>query len=105
MIDEQRELFSEQEWSRVTQRLCLSPQQDALARNLLLGKSDKQIAREMGIAVPTVRSHITRLFRKFELSDRVELILHFVSCLQACHESRPDVRGYPLLAQAAASAV
>jgi len=101
MASERKVLFSEHEWIRVTRGLNLSPQQDALARNLLLGKSDKQIAREMGIAVPTVRSHITRLFRKFDVCDRIELILLLVACLQACHESRPVLGDYPLLAEAA----
>ena len=100
MSGERKELFSVGEWIRVTQRLDLSPQQEALAHNLLLGKSDKQIAREMKIAVPTVRSHITRLFHKFDVNDRVELILHFVSCLQACHESKQVVGAHPLVADA-----
>jgi len=99
MTGERKVLFSEQEWIRVTHGLSLSPQQDVLARNLLLGKSDKQIAREMGIAIPTVRSHITRLFRKFDVCDRIELILLLVACLQACHESRPMSGDYPLLAE------
>ncbi|MBN1362592.1 MAG: helix-turn-helix transcriptional regulator [Sedimentisphaerales bacterium] len=99
MASERRVLFSENEWIGVTRGLSLSPQQDALARNLLSGKSDKQIAREMGIAVPTVRSHITRLFRKFDVCDRIELILLLVACLQASHESRPMSTDYPLLAE------
>jgi len=97
MVREQKELFSQREWERVRCGLKLSAQQGALAHNLLLGKSDKQIAMEMGIAVPTVRSHITRLFHKFDVSDRVELILHLVGYLQACHESMPELQAHPLV--------
>lgn len=102
MSGAQKELFSEQEWGRVTQGLHLSPRQRALAHNLLLGKSDKQIAREMGIAVPTVRSHITRLFQRFDASDRVELILRLIGCLQAYHEGRPEAGNSTILAEMAA---
>jgi DNA-binding CsgD family transcriptional regulator len=101
MAGERDVLFSHREWVSVTRELNLSLQQDALARHLLQGKSDKQIAREMGIAIPTVRSHITRLFRKFDVCDRIELILLLVACLQACHESRPVSGDCPLLVEAA----
>ncbi len=104
MTNTRKVLFSEHEWIGVTQELNLSPQQDALSRNLLLGKSDKQIAREMGIAVPTVRSHITRLFHKFDVCDRIELILLLVACLQACRENRPVAMDYPLLPETAGTA-
>ena len=102
MSSESKELFSADEWTRVTQKLKLTPQQKALAHNLLLGKSDKQIAMEMGIAVPTVRSHITRLFSKFEVSDRVELILHFIGYLQACRDDRPRMVRHAILAESIA---
>jgi DNA-binding NarL/FixJ family response regulator len=48
------------------------------------GRSDKQIAREMGISISTVRTHVSRLFRKFDLSDRMELMLHVFACLRQC---------------------
>jgi len=102
MASERKELFSEHEWDTVTRRLNLSPQQEVLAHNLLRGESDKQIAREMGIAVPTVRSHITRLFHKLNVNDRVELILHLVRCFQACHESDIGLEGHPVFAKVAA---
>jgi DNA-binding NarL/FixJ family response regulator len=46
------------------------------------GRSDRQIAYELGIAVPTVRTHVTRLFRRFDLCDRIELVLHVVACVR-----------------------
>jgi DNA-binding CsgD family transcriptional regulator len=39
---------------------------------------DKQIAEKIGIKVPTVRTHMGRLFDKLSVGDRVELVLHFV---------------------------
>lgn len=95
-------LFSENQWHRVSRELNLSPRQGALAQSLLLGRSDKQIAREMGITVPTVRSHITRLFRKFDVSDRIELILYFVGCLQSCYEGGLEMSQASILAEMAA---
>ena len=75
-------LLSGQEWAQLTQKLELTPRQAEIVQHLLLGKSDKQIARELSISVPTVRTHMGRLFQKLGLRDRVELILHVFACLR-----------------------
>jgi DNA-binding NarL/FixJ family response regulator len=75
-------LLSSQEWAQLTQRLELTPRQAEIVQHLLLGKSDKQIARELSISVPTVRTHMGRLFQKLGLRDRIELILHVFACLR-----------------------
>ena len=74
------ELISEQEWAQLQHRLGLSPRQAQIVREIVHAKSDKQIARDLDIALPTVRTHMGRLFRKFDLNDRTELVLRiFVS--------------------------
>ena len=75
-------LFSEQEWARLMEHLDLPQRQAQLTRHIMAGMSDKQIAREMGISITTVRTHMSRLFRKFDLSDRTELVLHVFACLR-----------------------
>lgn len=75
-------VLSGQEWARLTQELELTPRQAEIIGHLLLGKSDKQIAKKLGITVPTVRTHMGRLFHKLGISDRVELILHIFACLR-----------------------
>lgn len=75
-VTTQKSFLSDQEWIQVRQSLGLSPRQSEIVKHLLLGESDKQIARELRISIPTVRTHLGRLFQKFELNDRVELILH-----------------------------
>ena len=72
------EIFSEKEWSILVNELCLSPRQGKVVQLLFKGRSDKQIARELQIAVPTVRTHLNRLFSRFDLQNRNGLILHVV---------------------------
>lgn len=40
------------------------------------GKSNRQIAEQFDISEPTVKSHLTHIFKKLELKDRVGLVLH-----------------------------
>ena len=39
------------------------------------GKSNRQIAQQMEISEPTVKTHLTRIFKKLDLKDRVSLAL------------------------------
>ncbi len=66
-------------WRQVTTDLRFSPQQVRLVELLLRGHKDKAIAQEMGVAVPTVRTYLTRLFLQMNVADRVELILHVLA--------------------------
>jgi DNA-binding CsgD family transcriptional regulator len=78
-------LFSEQEWARIRERLGLPPRQAEVLKCLMGGMSDKQVAVATGISVNTVRTHMTRLFRKFGSNDRVGLIINIFGCLREAH--------------------
>jgi DNA-binding NarL/FixJ family response regulator len=76
------EIFSESEWKELVSNLFVSPRQAQVIRYLLSGHSDKQIALEMQISVAGVRAHIGRLFSKFDLRDRLELVLYVFKCFR-----------------------
>lgn len=60
-------------------QLRLSPRQRQLLSGLFDGLSDKQIAARLRISVPTVRTHLQRMFSRFQVQDRLELILFVLS--------------------------
>ena len=68
--------FTEKQWERLTDQLLLPPRQQQVIRLLLDGRSDRQIADEIGLAVPTVRSHLGRIYAKFSVQDRTELVIY-----------------------------
>ena len=76
------EVISEREWNEIRTDLALPPRQADIVKHIMHGRSDKQIARQLGITVPTVRTHVTRLFRRVGINDRVELILHVIAHLR-----------------------
>ena len=75
VIIETKGLFSDGEWTKIKDDLQLSDRQAEILRLLLCGYSDKQIATKLGIAMPTVRTYLGRLFLRYNVSDRVELLL------------------------------
>lgn len=85
-------LLSDEEWTRLVRDLALSPRQAEIVEHLLRGESDKQIARSLGISVPTVRTHMGRLFQKFDLNDRVELVLYIFACLREDESRSAEVQ-------------
>lgn len=70
------QVFTETEWTDLQHNLGLSRRQAQIIERLLCGRSDKQIAKELEVSVPTVRTHLGRLFMRFGVADRCELILH-----------------------------
>ena len=45
---------------------------------VLMGLSNKRIAKELGIVEGTVKLHLNRIFRKFGVATRVQLVLKVV---------------------------
>lgn len=70
------DIFSRDEWGCIAEELNLSDRQSDIVHCLFCGHSDKQIASDLHICIPTVRTHLSRIFQKFNVSDREELILH-----------------------------
>jgi DNA-binding CsgD family transcriptional regulator len=76
IISNPGKIFSEYEWAELVEQMELSPREGEIVRCLFADDSDKQIAMKLQISISTVRTHMNRLFRKLNISDRQELILH-----------------------------
>ena len=68
-------VFTDREWAELTTQLEMSHRQAQIARCLLRGFGDKQIAGELGISVHTVRTYLARMFARLDVQDRNELIV------------------------------
>lgn len=70
------DIFSEQEWAGLVEDMHMSMREGEITHCLFIGLSDKQIAQKLQMRIPTVRTHMERLFRKLDVNDRQELILN-----------------------------
>jgi DNA-binding CsgD family transcriptional regulator len=52
--------------------LLMSPRQQEILLLAAAGQSDKEIAQTLALSVPTVRTHLTRLYRRNQLRNRAE---------------------------------
>lgn len=52
----------------------LTPKERQIALLLRQGASNKELARELGVGLPTVKTHLINLFRKTGVSNRTELV-------------------------------
>lgn len=57
--------------------LELTARENSVARRVLLGQSNKQIARELAIAEHTVKIHLHHTYTKLHVRSRMELLLHY----------------------------
>lgn len=76
-------LLTDVEWRTVIAALRLTPQQTKIVALILHGKRDKQIAAEMQLNIWTVRTHLTRIFVRLGIGDRVELVVRVFATLRA----------------------
>jgi DNA-binding NarL/FixJ family response regulator len=62
-------------WQAVCEAMELSPRQATLVELLLCGLCDKQIAAQMGISEPTVRTYLDRIWARTRTHGRMELAM------------------------------
>ena len=54
---------------------------------LRAGASNKQVCRELNIALPTVKTHVQNILRKANVASRVELIASMRGRVGVLHDS------------------
>lgn len=63
--------------------VCLTEREMAIARGVMRGASNKEIAAELGISPHTVRDHVSRLLAKFDVPSRTRLAVVLSSIASA----------------------
>ena len=55
-------------------KITLTPREEAIVRSVLAAKTNKAIAEELGISEQSVKNRLTKLYRKFGVSSRLQLM-------------------------------
>lgn len=63
------------EWKMIACTLALSPRESDVARLILQGMDEAEIASSMRIATRTVHAHVERTYRKAGAHSRSELVI------------------------------
>lgn len=88
--------------ARARPSIHLTPRESEVVRFVMLGESNKQIARRLGISNYTVRDHVSNLLKKAGVTSRSRLALVIPAPVPfALHEPLP--LGAPAPRHAAAS--
>ena len=62
----------------VLERDKFSPRERDIMSSLVLGESNKEIARKLDLAESTVKIHVQNIFKKLNMSSRVQVALYAV---------------------------
>jgi DNA-binding NarL/FixJ family response regulator len=76
-------------WNQIAVSFGFSPQQKRIVACILRGFQDKEIAAELELGVPTVRTYIGRIFDRAGCADRLGLVLKLFAAAQAISETHP----------------
>ncbi|MCA9198761.1 MAG: response regulator transcription factor [Planctomycetales bacterium] len=69
------DLFSDDEWILLQDHLGIPRRQQQILKLIVEGKSDQEIGEDLGIALPTIRVHMTRLLDRCNAKDRTSLVV------------------------------
>lgn len=56
-----------------------TPRQRQTLERLIVGDSEKQIARQLGVSANTVHVYVKAIYRAFDVNSRGELMTYFIS--------------------------
>src|SRR6201986_792435 len=75
--------FTHAEWTRAIDKFNLTARQIKVVEQILRGQKDKQIADALHLSEATVRRHVSRVFARLGVNDRVQLILTLLAAARA----------------------
>lgn len=64
-----------EKWEQIAAELKLSPMHRKIVELILHNRCDKQIEADTGISHSTLRTHLSRIFQRLHVQDRLDLIL------------------------------
>jgi DNA-binding CsgD family transcriptional regulator/streptogramin lyase len=67
-------LKTEKEMERIVKKYNISPRENEILNLIMKGKSNKEIEDTLFISMPTVKTHISNIYKKFAVKNRLELI-------------------------------
>lgn len=91
---ESLELFTDEQWTRLTAALTFTPRQSVVARLLCAGHTYQSVALCAGVSINTARMHIRALFQKLGAHDRVGFLIRMI-CAERAIGEYPTVRHHP----------
>jgi DNA-binding NarL/FixJ family response regulator len=69
-------------WHDIISQMQLPPQHVKIVACVLQDLSDQQIADELGLARPTIRTYLGRIYRKANVRTKTQLVLRILAMSQ-----------------------
>jgi DNA-binding CsgD family transcriptional regulator len=76
--NDEDDFFSEPTWLGIAGHLGLSPRELDIARCIVAEQADRQIAKNLGISVHTVQTHLVHLYQKIGVQSRLGVLKRFI---------------------------
>lgn len=89
------QFFCVKAWAAIADRLGLSERQLDIARCIMAGQEERQIARGLDVSFHTVQTHMKRLHEKLAVQSRVELVIRFFTAYHAWRSELSPSGGCP----------
>lgn len=87
--------FAGEAWAAIAKNLGVSPRQLDVARSVVAGQGDKEIATGLGLSWGAVQTHLKRLYKRLNIRGRVALATRVCAAYRAWRAESPPPTGCP----------
>jgi hypothetical protein len=88
-------LFCDEAWAAIGKELGISPCLAEVARRVVAGQGDRQIAQALGLTWQTVQTYTKRLYLALKIHSRVELATLICAAYRAWRAESAPPKGCP----------
>jgi DNA-binding NarL/FixJ family response regulator len=71
-------LFDEKQWDYIQHRYRLTPREKQIVKHVCRGFRNEEIAKDVNIALGTVKTHIRNVHRKTHTRSKIAVLLRFI---------------------------
>ena len=89
----ERGRFCDEAWAAISQTLGFSPRLGQVARGLVAGQGERQVARVLGLSCKTVDTHVKHLYERLDVHCRIELGMKVSATYHAWRGKSPPPKG------------
>lgn len=84
-------LFDEKQWAYLQRRYGLTLRERQVIKRVCKGYRNREIAKDINIALSTVKTHIRNIYRKTQTRSKIAVLLRFLYDIKFLEKEKPTI--------------
>ena len=84
--------FDEKQWAYLQRRYSLTLRESQVIKRVCMGFRNDEIAKDINIALSTVKTHIRNIYRKTQTRSKIAVLLRFLYDVKFLEKEKQTIR-------------